>query len=206
MTAPVSGPIVLATHNEKKKRELAAILGELWHAEVEVLTAGELGLPDVRETGTTFRENAELKARAAHEATGHAAIADDSGIVVDVLGAAPGILSARWAGRHGDDAANTALLLAQIADLEDEHRGAAYVAAACFVDTDGATVTTEGRMTGTLLREGRGVNGFGYDPIFLPTGSALTAAEMSPEEKNSRSHRRTALSELAEKIARTRGM
>src|SRR5699024_2601401 len=128
---------VLATHNEGKKRELLAILGPVLGADTVVLTAAEAGLSDVAETGVTFAENALIKARAAAAATGRTAIADDSGISVDVLGGAPGIFSARWAGRHGDDRANLELLLAQLSDIGDEHRGAQFRCAAAAVTADG---------------------------------------------------------------------
>ena len=192
---------VLATHNEGKKRELLTILGPVLGADTQVLTAAEAGLADVAETGVTFTENALIKARAAAAATGHTSIADDSGISVDVLGGAPGIFSARWAGRHGDDRANLELLLAQLGDIAAEHRGAQFRCAAAAVTADGREFTAEGVMPGRLATEPRGENGFGYDPIFVPDGSDLSAAEMRPEEKNSRSHRRFAFDALAAILA-----
>lgn len=192
---------VLATHNEGKKRELLAILGPVLGADTVVLTAAEAGLRDVAETGVTFAENALIKARAAAAATGRTAIADDSGISVDVLGGAPGIFSARWAGRHGDDRANLELLLAQLSDIGGEHRGAQFRCAAAAVTADGREFTAEGVMPGRLATAPAGQNGFGYDPIFLPEGSTSTAAQMSPEEKNSRSHRRLAFDSLAAILA-----
>lgn len=192
---------VLATHNEGKKRELLAILGPVLGTDTVVLTAAEAGLGDVAETGVTFAENALIKARAAAAATGRTAIADDSGISVDVLGGAPGIFSARWAGRHGDDRANLELLLAQLSDIDDEHRGAQFRCAAAAVTADGREFTAEGVMPGRLATAPAGQNGFGYDPIFLPEGSTSTAAQMSPEEKNSRSHRRFAFDSLAAILA-----
>ena len=192
---------VLATHNEGKKRELLTILGPVLGADTQVLTAAEAGLADVAETGVTFTENALIKARAAAAATGHTSIADDSGISVDVLGGAPGIFSARWAGRHGDDRANLELLLAQLGDIAAEHRGAQFRCAAAAVTADGREFTAEGVMPGRLATEPRGENGFGYDPIFIPDGSDLSAAEMSAEEKNSRSHRRFAFDALAAILA-----
>ncbi|UVI37255.1 RdgB/HAM1 family non-canonical purine NTP pyrophosphatase [Brevibacterium spongiae] len=192
---------VLATHNEGKKRELLAILGPALGARTQVLTAGEAGLADVAETGVTFTENALIKARAAAAATGHTAIADDSGISVDVLGGAPGIFSARWSGTHGDDQANLELLLAQLSDISAEHRSAQFRCAAAAVTADGREFTTEGIMPGRLATAPAGENGFGYDPIFVPDGSTLSAAQMSPEEKNSRSHRRAAFDALAEILA-----
>lgn len=192
---------VLATHNEGKKRELLTILGPVLGPDTTVLTATEAGLDDVPETGVTFTENALIKARAAAAATGRTAIADDSGISVDVLGGAPGIFSARWSGRHGDDRANLELLLAQLSDIAAEHRGAQFRCAAAAVTADGREFTAEGIMPGRLATEPAGENGFGYDPIFIPEGSAISAAQMSAEEKNSRSHRRFAFDALAEKLA-----
>ncbi|MFE2656204.1 MULTISPECIES: RdgB/HAM1 family non-canonical purine NTP pyrophosphatase [unclassified Brevibacterium] len=188
---------VLATHNEKKKRELLSILLPVLGEDTTVLTAAEAGLPDVAETGVTFEENALIKARAAARATGRTAIADDSGIAVDVLGGAPGIFSARWAGRHGDDAANLELLLAQLSDIAAEHRGAQFRCAAAAVTPDGREFVTEGVMPGHLATAPAGDGGFGYDPIFVPSGSEISAAEMTPEEKNARSHRRIAFDALA---------
>lgn len=192
---------VLATHNEKKRDELLAILLPVLGEGIEVRTAAEMGLGDVPETGVTFAENALIKARAAAGATGLTAIADDSGLAVDVLGGAPGIFSARWSGRHGDDEANLALLLAQLDDIADEHRGAQFRCAAAAVTPDGSEFVAEGHMTGRLLREPAGAGGFGYDPIFVPDGSRITAAQMTPEEKNSRSHRRMAFDRLAAILA-----
>jgi XTP/dITP diphosphohydrolase len=150
------------------------------------------------ETGATFEENALAKARDAFAATGIAAVADDSGLEVDALNGMPGVLSARWSGRHGDDAANTTLLLGQLADVPDERRGAAFVSACALVfspvDSDSAVV--RGEWTGSIVREPRGDRGFGYDPIFLPDGSARTAAELDPAEKDASSHRGRALAAL----------
>ncbi|RBP63694.1 XTP/dITP diphosphohydrolase [Brevibacterium sanguinis] len=192
---------VLATHNEKKRTELLAVLQPHLGADTEVRSAGELGLGDVAETGTTFAENALIKARAAAAATGLPAIADDSGICVDVLGGAPGIFSARWAGRHGDDRANLELLLAQLSDIADEHRGAQFRCAAAAVTVDGRELTAEGVMPGRLARTPVGEHGFGYDPIFVPEGSTRSAAQLTPEEKNARSHRRLAFDALARLLA-----
>ncbi|MGO2036950.1 MAG: RdgB/HAM1 family non-canonical purine NTP pyrophosphatase [Brevibacterium sp.] len=197
---------VLATHNEGKKRELLAILTPALGAGTEVRTAGEMGLGDVPETGVTFAENALIKARAAAAATGLTAIADDSGIAVDVLGGAPGIFSARWSGQHGDDRANLDLLLAQLSDIAAEHRGAQFRCAAAAVTADGREFTAEGVMPGRLATAPAGENGFGYDPIFVPEGSELSAAEMSAEEKNSRSHRRVAFDKLAAILAEQSGL
>ncbi|MEC5191685.1 MULTISPECIES: RdgB/HAM1 family non-canonical purine NTP pyrophosphatase [unclassified Arthrobacter] len=192
--APV---LVLATHNQGKVRELRELLrGQVPGLDVDtqVVDAGAVGAPDVAETGVTFAENSLLKARAVAEATGLVAIADDSGLAVDVLGGAPGIFSARWAGRHGDDAANLQLLLDQLADVPDEHRGAAFVCAAALAVPgnaagEGREVVEYGQLEGTLLREPRGAGGFGYDPVLQPTGLDRSCAELSPAEKNAISHR-----------------
>lgn len=197
--SPAPAPrLVLATHNKGKLRELRDLLrGQVPGLDVDtqVVDASAVGGPDVAETGVTFAENSLLKARAVAEATGLVAIADDSGLSVDVLGGAPGIFSARWAGRHGDDAANLRLLLAQLADVPDPHRGAAFVCAAALAvpasaSPDGAREVVEyGQLAGTLLREPRGEGGFGYDPVLQPFGLDRSCAELSPEEKNAISHR-----------------
>ena len=153
--------------------------------------------PDVAETGETFAENALLKARAIAEATGLLAIADDSGLAVDALNGMPGILSARWSGRHGDDEANLALVLAQLADVPDERRGAVFVCAAAAATPDGRELVVEGELTGTLVRDRRGSNGFGYDPVFVPDGRDRTTAEMSAADKDAISHRGKAFRALA---------
>ncbi|WP_453985822.1 RdgB/HAM1 family non-canonical purine NTP pyrophosphatase [Brevibacterium casei] len=197
---------VLATRNEKKKRELLQILLPVLGEDTEIRTAAEAGLADVPETGVTFTENALIKARAAAEATGLTAIADDSGIAVDVLGGAPGIFSARWAGRHGDDRANLELLLAQLADIAEEHRGAQFRCAAAAVTPDGREFVAEGAMPGHLATAPAGEGGFGYDPIFVPAGSTKSAAQMTPEEKNARSHRRIAFDGLAAILAEQTGL
>lgn len=195
--SPSSGPrLVLATHNRGKLVELRDLLrGQVPGLDVDsqVVDAGAVGAPDVLEDGVTFAENALKKARAVAEATGLPAIADDSGLSVDVLGGAPGIFSARWAGRHGDDRANLELLLAQLADVREEHRQAAFVCAAALVVPGPAEAGSEsvelGRMRGTLLREPRGAGGFGYDPILRPEGLSASVAELTREEKNAISHR-----------------
>lgn len=197
---------VLATHNEGKRRELLAILLPALGEGTEVRTAAEAGLGDVAETGITFAENALIKARAAAKATGHTAIADDSGIAVDVLGGAPGIFSARWAGRHGDDQANLELLLAQLSDISSDHRGAQFRCAAAAVTADGREFSTEGVMPGRLATSPAGEHGFGYDPIFVPEGADISAAQMTPEEKNSRSHRKIAFDKLAAILAVQTGL
>lgn len=195
---PAGGPVlVLATHNQGKLKELRELLrGQLPGLDVDtqVVDAGAVGAPDVVESGVTFAENSLLKARAAAEATGLVAIADDSGLAVDVLGGAPGIFSARWAGRHGDDAANLQLLLDQLSDVPDEYRGAAFVCAAALAvpataGGEAHEVVEYGQLEGTLLREPRGAGGFGYDPVLQPSGLNRSCAELSPAEKNAISHR-----------------
>ena len=147
------------------------------------------------ETGATFEENALAKARDAFRATGLASVADDSGLEVDALNGMPGVLSARWAGVHGKDAANTALLLEQLRDVPDERRKAAFVSACALVSASGETVV-RGTWPGSIGREPLGDGGFGYDPVFIPEGSTRTAAELTPEEKDAASHRGRALSLL----------
>lgn len=209
--------IVVATHNEGKLVEIRNILTEQLSAAaqgIELVSAGSLDLADPAETGVTFEENALLKARFVAAATGLPAIADDSGLIVDVMGNAPGILSARWSGTHGDDAANNRLLLAQIEDIPDDDRTARFRCAAALVvpvesDGDGLGEFHEtvalGEMPGTILRHSHGTNGFGYDPIFMPdeqpqsaqdSGELLTSAQMTPEQKNAISHRGKALRAL----------
>lgn len=214
VAVPPSARIVLATHNRKKLAELLTILraqpGLDTLPDDAVVTAGDLDAPEPVEDGVTFAENALIKARALAAATGLPAVADDSGLSVDVLGGAPGIFSARWAGRHGDDVANLGLLLAQLGDVRDEHRGAAFVCAATLVTPDGREEVCLGEMPGVLVREPRGDNGFGYDPILVPADQpptpdgrpgTRTSAELSPQEKNAISHRGKALRALAPEIA-----
>jgi XTP/dITP diphosphohydrolase len=194
--------VVLATRNAHKIGELRAILADLG-VDVDLVGLAEYpDVPDVAETELSFAGNALLKAVAVAEATGLPAIADDSGICVDALGGMPGIFSARWAGKHGDDAANLDLLLAQVSDVPDEHRGAAFVCAAALAvpGPDGRRVVEEGRIDGVLLRERHGEGGFGYDPIFRPQGYDVSTAELTPEEKNRISHRRRAFAALAPQL------
>ena len=189
--------LLLATRNQKKLAELRRILAtEL--DRVEIVGLDDVpAYPEAPETGATFAENALLKAREAAGHTGLAAVADDSGLVVDALNGMPGVLSARWAGRPTDDAANLRLVLDQIADVPDGRRGAAFVCAAALVTPDGLEHAVEGRLDGTLLREPHGSGGFGYDPIFQPHGHTRTTAEMPPAEKDAISHRGRAFRALA---------
>ena len=204
MTAP---RLVLATHNRHKLGELRAILHPaLPGLDLDaVVTAAELGVTDPREDGVTFAENALIKARAVAKATGLPAVADDSGLAVDILGGAPGIFSARWAGRHGDDQANLDLLLAQLSDIEDPHRGARFVCAAAVVTPDGVEVVEQGTLEGTLATAPRGAHGFGYDPVLVPIGETRTCAELRPEEKNAISHRGQAFRALVPAVVRALG-
>ena len=193
--------LVLATGNTHKLIELTRIL-EAGRVEVEIAGLGEFpGAPEVAETGATFEENALLKARAIAEFTGLPAVADDSGLCVDALNGMPGVLSARWSGRHGDDDANLRLVLAQVSDVPDDRRGAQFECAAALVMPSGKEYVSEGSVEGRLIREPRGSNGFGYDPIFVPDGYRLTTAEMDPAAKDAISHRGRALRGLAPVIA-----
>jgi XTP/dITP diphosphohydrolase len=186
--------VVLATRNAHKVEELRRILAPY---DVELVSLTDLPpVPDVEESGQTFAENAMLKARSVAAETGLTAVADDSGIEVDALNGMPGILSARWSGRHADDAANLALVLAQIAHVPPEHRGASFACAAAAATPDGRAVLVEERLRGELTRAPRGDNGFGYDPVFVPVGETRTTAEMSPAEKDAISHRGSAFRAL----------
>ncbi|GGX68960.1 RdgB/HAM1 family non-canonical purine NTP pyrophosphatase [Streptomyces hiroshimensis] len=181
--------LILATRNANKVTELRAIL-EAAGLDVELVGADAYPeIPDVKETGVTFAENALLKAHALARATGFPAVADDSGLCVDVLNGAPGIFSARWAGRHGNDKANLDLLLAQLSDIAEEHRGAHFACAAALALPDGTERVVEGRLEGTLRHEPAGGGGFGYDPVLQPLGESRTCAELTAEEKNAISHR-----------------
>jgi XTP/dITP diphosphohydrolase len=181
--------VVLATRNEAKLRELSRILG----GTVPLAGLADFpGAPEVPETGATFEENALLKARAIAAFARRPAVADDSGLCVDALNGMPGVLSARWAGRHGDDQANLDLVLAQVADVPDDRLGARFVcAAALVVPAEGQATewVVTGQLEGHLVRVPRGTGGFGYDPIFQPDGFGQTTAEMSPAAKDAISHR-----------------
>jgi XTP/dITP diphosphohydrolase len=190
--------LVLATRNPHKVGELQEILTA---AGVEVdLVALPDDAPEVVEDGLTFEDNALKKARSAAEATGLPAVADDSGLCVDALNGMPGVLSARWAGSHGDDAANLQLVLDQVSAVPDAMRGAVFVCAAALALPTGAERVVEGRLVGALVREPRGTGGFGYDPAFVPEGESRTTAEMSAVEKNAISHRGNAFRALAPAI------
>ncbi|WP_395296037.1 RdgB/HAM1 family non-canonical purine NTP pyrophosphatase [Kitasatospora hibisci] len=193
----MSTRLILATRNQHKVAELRAILGDAG-LDVELVGADAYPeVPDVPETGVTFAENALLKAHALARATGLPAVADDSGLCVDVLNGAPGIFSARWAGKHGDDRANLELLLAQLSDIDAVHRGAHFSCAAALALPDGTERVVEGRLLGTLRTAPSGDGGFGYDPILQPLGETRTCAELTPAEKNAISHRGQAFRALA---------
>lgn len=189
---------VLATRNDHKVEEVMRIL-QAEGVDIELL-ALPAEAPDVAETESTFAGNALLKARSAAEATGLPAIADDSGLCVDALHGMPGVLSARWSGRHGDDAANLALVLAQLSEVPDGRRGAQFVCAAAWVVPGSHEHVVEGVLEGTLAHAPRGSHGFGYDPVFMPQGYALTTAELRPHEKDAISHRGQALRALARTV------
>ncbi len=186
--------LLLATRNQKKLAELRRILESEDVEGVEVVGLDDVPeFPEAPETGATFEENALDKAVDATRATGLPAVADDSGLAVDALNGMPGVLSARWVGRHGDDQANLDLVLGQLADVPDERRGAAFVSAAALVLPGGEQVVVRGEWRGRIIRESRGTHGFGYDPVFVPEGETRTSAELSPEEKDADSHRGRAL-------------
>jgi XTP/dITP diphosphohydrolase len=193
--------IVLATRNPHKVFELRRILGDAGLDAELVGVDSYPDVPEVPETGDTFEENALLKARAVSRATGELAVADDSGLCVEALRGMPGVLSARWSGDLGDgydrDTLNLRLVLAQVRDVPDERRGAWFECAAVAVFPTGDELVARGRVKGTLTHAPRGANGFGYDPIFLPTGGARTTAEMSADEKDAISHRGRAFRALA---------
>lgn len=200
--------LLVASNNPKKLKELQTILDKAEVTGVELVSLKDVeAYPEPVEDGLSFEDNALLKAREGAKRTGLATISDDSGLEVAAMNGCPGIFSARWAGGHGDDEANNQLLLAQMADVRDEARQAAFVSVCALVSPDGQTVVSEGRWEGYLLREARGENGFGYDPLFLPAeeyrGSldeGRSSAQLSAEEKNALSHRGRALAGLVDAI------
>ncbi|WP_406713326.1 RdgB/HAM1 family non-canonical purine NTP pyrophosphatase [Trueperella pyogenes] len=192
--------IILATRNAHKVEEVRNILAPLLPS-VPSISPAPAQLPEPVEDGATFAENAIIKANQVVRELGVPAIADDSGLCVDILGGAPGIFSARWSGRHSDDAANLDLLLAQLADVKPAQRGARFVCAAALALPDGTVVVEEGHMAGQLRYERAGEGGFGYDPIFQPEGYDVTNAQLSPADKNAISHRGKAFAALAPHIA-----
>lgn len=193
--------ILLATRNAGKVKEMQRLLAEAGLA-LEVVGLSEFPhLEDVEENGATFEENALIKARYAAKESGVAAVADDSGICVDALNGMPGIYSARWAGRHGDDKANLELLLSQIAHVPQERRTAHFRCAVALVYPDGREIVVEGRMNGRVIDRPRGEHGFGYDPIFCADGSDRTSAELTPTEKDAVSHRGNAMRALVKVLS-----
>jgi XTP/dITP diphosphohydrolase len=194
----MAAKLLLATRNQGKIVEFRRILDAAAPGAVELVGLDQFpGLHDVEETGSTFQENALLKARQMSEATGLPAIADDSGLCVDALNGDPGIFSARWAGLHGDDAANLAKVLAQLEGVEDSKRGAYFICVAALYLPGGQTYCEEGRFYGSILHQPVGTNGFGYDPIFAPEAMSISSAQMSAEEKDAVSHRGKALRAIA---------
>jgi len=188
--------LLVASRNAKKLAELHRVLDAAGVSGLRLLSLHDVpAFDEAPETGATFEENALAKARDAFLATGVPAVADDSGLTVDALNGMPGVLSARWAGAHGDDLANLRLLLGQLGDVPDSRRGAAFVSACALVSPAGETVV-RGEWPGVVARESRGDGGFGYDPIFVPLGSMRSAAELTPAEKDAASHRGRALALL----------
>ena len=200
--------LLVASNNAKKLGELEKILADAGIDSVELVPLRDVAPYDEPvEDGRTFADNALIKAHAGAQATGLACIADDSGIAVEELNGMPGVLSARWSGQHGNDAANNELLLAQMEHVPSERRQAAFVSVCALVTPAGQEHVAEGRWPGTLLTAPRGEAGFGYDPLFQPEGDTRSSAEMTPEEKNAASHRGRALAQLVpviEKLAASR--
>jgi XTP/dITP diphosphohydrolase len=194
----VSQKLLLATRNQGKITEFRRILDAIAPGKIELVGLDQFpDLHDVAETGTTFQENALLKAREMSEASGLPAIADDSGLCVDALNGDPGIFSARWAGTHGDDRANLEKVLQQLIDVSEEERTAYFICVAALYLPSGESHCEEGRFYGSILTEPVGENGFGYDPIFQPQGLTISSAQMSSEEKDQVSHRGKALRAIA---------
>lgn len=186
--------VLLATANPHKLAELRRLLAAESVTGLDVLGLADLdGYREPVEDGATFEDNALIKARSAAVASGLPALADDSGLSVDALNGMPGVLSARWCGRHGDDMANLQLVLAQLSDVPDQRRGAQFDCAAALVLPSRVERVLRASWRGTLARAPRGTNGFGYDPIFVPSGETRTSAELDPDEKDAISHRGQAL-------------
>ncbi|MGH3560637.1 MAG: non-canonical purine NTP pyrophosphatase [Mycobacterium sp.] len=191
--------LLVASRNPKKLAELRRILDGAGVSALRLVSLDEVPpFDEAPETGATFQDNALAKARDGFTATGLPCVADDSGLAVAALNGMPGVLSARWSGVHGDDAANTALLLAQLREVPYERRGAAFVSACALVWGPGEAceVVVRGEWPGVIAREARGGGGFGYDPVFIPDGDDRTAAQLSPGEKDAESHRGRALALL----------
>lgn len=198
--------VVVATGNAHKLVEIETMLSAALPS-TRFVALSQLGqFEDPEETGVTFEENALIKARAAVAETGFAAVADDSGLMVDALGGEPGVYSARYAGVHGDDAANNAKLLQNLSDVPEGERTARFVSVVALVEPSGQVCVGTGTCEGTVGFEGRGSHGFGYDPLFLPEDTpGKTMAELTPEEKNAISHRFHALQDLCAKLAERAG-
>lgn len=192
--------LVLATANSGKVAEVRRIMA-LHAPEISLLSMADLDIGDIEESGKSFEENALIKARTVTKLSGLPALADDSGLEIDALDGAPGIFSARYSGIHGDDLANNQKVLAQLEQVVDSDRGAAFIALLALTRPDGQSLIARGQWRGLIRRSGIGENGFGYDPIFQPEGFAITSAQLSPEMKDSISHRAIALKELAPKIS-----
>lgn len=189
--------LIIASNNKHKIYEIKKMLGASFD---EILSLREAGIDhETVEDGSTFMDNAVKKAREIAEISGAASLADDSGITAHALGSEPGVYSARFAGVHGDDEANNALLLKRLSDNKDD-KTAHYTCAMALAYPDGRLVTAEGYMYGSITENRRGERGFGYDPIFIPDGEMRTVAEMTDEEKNAISHRGKALAELLSKL------
>lgn len=202
----------VATHNAKKLKELARVLEAAGVEGIELVSSEDLlGYPEPVEDGRTFADNALIKARVGAKETGLVTLADDSGLSVDELGGMPGVLSARWSGKHGDDEANNELLLAQMADVPDKRRAAQFVSVCAVVTPEGDEYLEKGVWKGRLVRKATGDNGFGYDPLFIPEeedarvagtdDKPRTSAELSAEEKDALSHRGKALAALVPALA-----
>ena len=193
------GVVLLASNNAKKLAELRRVVEAAGITGLEVLGLGDVDpYPEPVEDGATFEENALLKARAAVAATGLPSLADDSGLAVDALNGMPGVLSARWSGGKGDEA-NNDLLLAQMGDVPEQRRGAAFVSVCALVTPEGEQAVAHGEWRGRIVTERQGTNGFGYDPLFVPDdeiAAGRTSAELSAGEKDSLSHRGKALGML----------
>jgi XTP/dITP diphosphohydrolase len=188
--------LLVASRNRKKLAEMRRVLDAAGVSGISVVSLDDVApFRESPETGATFEQNALAKARDAFAATGLASVADDSGLQVDALNGMPGVLSARWAGSHGDDRANNALLLAQLRDVPGDRRGAAFVSACALVTADAETVV-RGEWRGSIAVAPSGDAGFGYDPVFVPEGMDRTAAQLSPGEKDALSHRGRALGKL----------
>ncbi len=194
--------VVVATGNAHKVTEIEAILKPVMPG-TTFYALGELGdFPDPVENGDTFTENAIIKAQAALDETGLTSVADDSGLVVDALGGEPGIMSARWAGVHGDDARNNAKMMREMADVPEDKRGAHFHSSVVLLHPDGTILTGEGDCHGNIGYEPEGTHGFGYDPLFWPDDTpGRSMADLEPEEKNAISHRFHALQDLARQLA-----